>query len=38
MMAFIGEDLTVRLMSEVWPKLSLNDFEFADGEKNEKAK
>jgi len=26
LVAFIGEDLTLRLVREVWPKLSLNNF------------
>src|ERR1017187_9635484 len=38
LVAFIGEDLTLRLVREVWPKLSLNDFDFGKGYKNEKAK
>ena len=33
LVAFIGEDLTLRLMREVWPKLSLNDFDFGKGDK-----
>lgn len=37
LVAFIGENLTVRLVCEVWPKLSLDDLEFGNGEKNEKA-
>ena len=36
LVAFIGEDLTVRLVREVWPKLSLNDLDFNQGDKNEK--
>jgi hypothetical protein len=35
---FIGEDLTLRLVLEVWPKLSVNDLDLGKGEKNEKAK
>lgn len=31
LVAFIGEDLTLRLASEAWPKLSLNDFELGIG-------
>lgn len=38
LVAFIGENLTLRLVREVWPKLSFNDFDFGKGEKNEKAK
>ena len=34
--AFIGEDLTVRLVSDVWPKLSLEDSNLDKGDKNEK--
>jgi hypothetical protein len=37
LVAFIGEKLTVRLVSEVWPKLSLRDLNLDQGEKNEKA-
>jgi len=36
--AFIGENLTVRLVREVWPKLSFNDPVSGKGDKNEKAK
>jgi hypothetical protein len=35
--AFIGEDLTLRLGREVWPKLSLDAWDFGE-EKNEKSK
>ena len=35
LVAFIGEDLTLRLVGEIWPKVLLNDL---DGVKNEKAK
>ena len=38
LVAFIGEDLTLRLVREVWPKLSLNDLDFGKGDKNEKTK
>jgi hypothetical protein len=38
LVAFIGEDLTVRLVREVWPKVSLNDLRFGNGDKNEKTK
>ena len=34
--AFIGASLTVRLVSEIWPKLSLSDLNLDKGEKNEK--
>lgn len=36
LVAFIGENLTLGLVREVWPKLSLNDFDFRKGDKNEK--
>jgi hypothetical protein len=36
LVAFIGENLTVRLVSEVWPKLPLNDWNLSEGETNEK--
>ena len=36
--AFIGEDLTLRLVREVWPQLPLNDLDFGKGNKNEKPK
>ena len=35
---FIGEDLTVHLVREVWPQLSVNDLDSANEGKNEKAK
>ena len=38
LVAFIGENLTLRLVREVWPKLSLNDLDFGKGYKNEKEK
>ena len=28
LVAFIGENLTLRLVRDAWPKLSLNDFDF----------
>ena len=31
LMAFIGENLTLRLVREVWPKLSLDDLDFGKG-------
>ena len=31
LVAFIGENLTLRLVREVWPKLSLSDFDFGKG-------
>ena len=38
LVAFIGEDLTLWLVREAWPKLSLNNFDFGKGNKNEKPK
>jgi len=38
LVAFIGEDLTLRLVREVWPKLSVNNLDFGKGDKNEKPK
>lgn len=35
---FIGEDLTLRVVMEVWPELSLDDLEYGKGGKNEKTK
>jgi hypothetical protein len=35
---FIGENLTLRLVGEVWPKLSLNGLDLGAGDTNEKAK
>jgi hypothetical protein len=37
LMAFIGEDLTLRLGREVWPKLSLDDLDFGKCDKNAKS-
>jgi hypothetical protein len=31
LVAFIGEDLTLRLVREVWPKLPLNNFDAGQG-------
>jgi hypothetical protein len=36
LVAFIGENLTLRLVREVWPKLPLNDGVVGKGDKNEK--
>jgi hypothetical protein len=33
LVAFIGENLTLRLVREVWPKLSLKDLDFSRGDK-----
>jgi hypothetical protein len=38
LVAIIGDDLTLRLVREVWPKLSLNGMDFGKGDKNEKPK
>ena len=38
LVAFIGENLMLRLVREVWPKLSLNDLDVCKEDKNEKAK
>jgi hypothetical protein len=34
LVAFIGETLTLRIVCDVWPKLSLNDSDFGKGDKN----
>ena len=33
MVAFIGENLTVRMMSEIWPKLSVKNLDLSKGDK-----
>jgi len=33
LVAFIGANITLRMVREVWPKLSLNDLEFSKGDK-----
>jgi hypothetical protein len=33
LVVFIGEELTLRLVREVWPKLPLDDFDFGKGER-----
>jgi hypothetical protein len=38
LVAFIGENLTLWLMREAWPKLSLNGLDLSAGDTNEKAK
>jgi hypothetical protein len=38
LVAFIGENLTSRLLREVWPKVLLNDLDFGFGGKNERTK
>ena len=34
LVAFIGEKLMLRIVCDVWPKLSLNDFDFGKGDNN----
>jgi hypothetical protein len=36
--AFIGENLTLQLVREAWPKVTLDESDFSKGGKNEKAK
>jgi hypothetical protein len=38
LVAFIGENLTLRLVREVWLQAQLHDLDFDDGVKNEKRK
>ena len=38
MATFIGANLTVRLVSDVWPELSLEDLDFSKGDEDEKQK
>jgi hypothetical protein len=38
LVAFIGENLTLRLVRDVWPKVILNDLGFDIGGKNEETK
>jgi hypothetical protein len=38
LVAFIGENLTSRLVHEVWPKVPLNDLDIGNGGKNERTK
>jgi hypothetical protein len=38
LVAFIGANLTLRLVREIWPKVPLNDLNFGNGDKNEKTK
>jgi hypothetical protein len=38
LVAFIGENLTLQLVHEIWPKIPLNDLDFGNGVKNEKTK
>ena len=38
LVAFVGETLMLRLVTEMWPNLSLNDLDLGKGGKHEKAK
>jgi hypothetical protein len=38
LVAFIGENLTLRLVREIWPKVSLDDLDFRKEREYEKAK
>jgi hypothetical protein len=38
LVAFIGENLTLRLVRDIWPKVPLTHFNFDIGGKNEKTK
>jgi hypothetical protein len=38
LVSFIGENLTLRLVREVWPMVPLDDLDFGNGGKNEKTK
>ena len=38
LVAFIGENLTLRLVREVWPKARFNNLESDKGDQNEKSK
>jgi hypothetical protein len=38
LVAFVGEDLTLRQMRRIWPKLPLANLNFKSGDKDEKAK
>ena len=38
LVAFIGENLTLRLVRDVWPEIPLNSWNSNEGNKNEKAK
>lgn len=35
LVAFIGEKLTLSLVHQIWPKVSLHDLDFGNGDKNE---
>jgi len=38
LVAFIGPNLTLRLVREIWPQISLSDLDLDNGGKNEKTK
>ena len=38
LVAFIGPNLTLRLVREIWPQISPDDLDIANGGKNEKTK
>jgi hypothetical protein len=38
LVAFIGTSLTLRLVSEIWPQIALEDMDFGTGGDDEKAK
>ena len=38
LVAFIGEDLTLSVVREVWPEFPVNDLNLDTGDRNEKAK
>jgi hypothetical protein len=38
LVAFVGDDLTLRLVGEAWPRLPLHESDFGKGENHEKAK
>ena len=38
LVAFVGDDLTQRLVGEAWPRLSLHESDFGKGDNHEKAK
>ena len=38
LVAFIGENLTLRLLREVWPRVPLDDLVFGNGDQYEKTK
>lgn len=38
LVAFIGENLTLRLVRELWPQVALEDLDFGNGGRHEKTK